>query len=57
MKYVCSIVNEDHVIEIFKEFAMANSKVGYFKTLKEFEVGKEHLLLKTEDIRVNNRIY
>lgn len=37
--------------EIFKEFAMANSKVGYFKTLKEFEVGKEHLLLKTEDIR------
>ena len=37
--------------KIFKEFAMANSKVGYFKSLKEFEVGKEHLLLKTEDIR------
>lgn len=37
--------------EIFKEFAMANSKVGYFKTLKEFDFGKEHLLLKTEDIR------
>ena len=37
--------------EIFKEFAMANSKVEYFKTLKEFDFGKEHLLLKTEDIR------
>ena len=51
MMDICKNEDSEKRNEIFKEFAMANSKVGYFKSLKEFEVGKEHLLLKTEDIR------
>lgn len=46
MKYVCSIVNEDHVIEIFKEFDLRSARIDFKTILSKY--------LSSEDCRSTN---
>lgn len=46
MKYVCSIVNEDHVIEVFKEFDLRSARIDFKTILSRY--------LSSEDCRSTN---
>ena len=46
MKYVCSIVNEDHVIEVFKEFDLRSARIDFKTILSKY--------LSSEDCRSTN---
>ena len=46
MKYVCSIVNEAHVIEVFKEFDLRSARIDFKTILSKY--------LSSEDCRSTN---
>lgn len=46
MKYICSIVNEDHVIEVFKEFDLRSARIDFKTILSRY--------LSSEDCRSTN---
>ena len=46
MNYVCSIVNEDHVIEVFKEFDLRSARIDFKTILSKY--------LSSEDCRSTN---
>lgn len=46
MKYICSIVNEDRVIEVFKEFDLRSARIDFKTILSKY--------MSSEDCRSTN---